>query len=132
MSKMRLHFSDQPRSHDFIRIHYTKRKIEAGLTIFRYTDKDTRQIVLYVPGLELTAYGETNEKAEEMMRFSLEDAATHLLKLSSKNLATELRELGWKQDTFRNKEYSKSFVDANGELKNFAVDNKVEKLALTI
>lgn len=133
MSQLKARFTTKPlNAKDFIRIHHNKRKIQAGLSVYRYIDKDTKQVVVYIPALEITGYGETKKKAEEMLNFSVGNMFDYLINLSAKDLKAELLSLGWKQDAFRNKEYSKAFVDANGELKNFAVDNKVEKLAMTI
>lgn len=133
MSKLNAVFTKKPLdAQDFIRIHHGKHKIHAGLSVYRYVDKDTKQVVVYIPALEITGYGETVKKAEEMLNFSVQNMFDYWVKLSSKELKKELTELGWKQNVFRSKEYSKAFVDANGELQNFAVDKKVEKLALTI
>jgi len=116
---------------DTLRIDHNKRSVKAYISILSFIDKDTRQWVYYMPTLDVTGYGETEDKAAEMMKFSIGELFSHLLNLSNKHLQTELSKLGWKKNYFRNKEYAKSFVDINGELQNFnAVDNKVERLAL--
>lgn len=133
MGNLQLHFSTEPLDkNDFLRVYHNKGKIEVGLTIFKYTDKDTRQIVLYAPSLELTGYGETEDKAQEMLEFSLDELFEYLIKLSPKYLKSELSKLGFKQHFLRSKEYSKAYIDGNGELQNLAMDHKVERLAVTI
>ncbi len=132
MGNIELHFSNKPLDLEFITINQRKRKIDAGLSLLKYTDKDTNQIIIYIPSLEVTGYGETLEKAQEMIVFSIDDLIKHWLDLPAEQLKRELSKAGWKQDAFRNKKFSKAFVDANGELQNFAVDSKVERLALTV
>ena len=125
--------SDKKLKEEYLRINISKSKKKANceLTIFKYRDKDTRQIVLYIPSLEVTGYGSTEEKAQEMIKFSIDDFFHTLCTLSSKKIETELSKLGWKHHSLKNKEYSKVYVDGDGELKNFnAVADKVERLTL--
>ncbi len=132
MGNLELHFSNKPLDLEFIKINQRKRKIDAGLSLLKYTDKETNQVIIYIPSLELTGYGETLEKAKEMIIFSVDDLMKYWIDLPTEQLKMELSKAGWKQDRFLNKKFSKAFVDANGELQNFAVDNKVERLALTV
>ncbi|MBK7306852.1 MAG: hypothetical protein IPI88_07260 [Chitinophagaceae bacterium] len=82
-----------------------------------------------MPSLDITGYGETRERAIEMLKFSILDYFESLIKLPSKQIEAELHKFGWKQNKLRHKQYSKAYVDINGELQNFnAVDNKVERL----
>jgi len=115
---------------DFIRA--SRRKVEAGLTMFQFIDNDTKQIVCIVPSLDLSGYGETEEKAIEMIKFSLNDFFTSFLAEMPYNHKRDyLNSQGWKQNTLKNKEFSKSYVDGDGNLKNFnAENNKVSRLTL--
>ena len=106
-------------------------KITAETIIVKYIDKSTKQYVFYIPALDISAYGETATKAQKMLEFSVEDFFKHLIHLSPKEAETELRNLGWMHDKLKNKEFSRSYVDVSGELKNFAVGNKVEQGVLT-
>jgi len=128
-----LHYSNQPNKQELLRIDHRRGRIEASLTLHKFIDKDTNQIVHYIPILDITSYGETDEKATEMLRFCMDDLFGYLINLSPKLLKIELSKLGWKQSTFRNKEYSKAYVDIHGELKNLnAVEDKVERLTLIV
>lgn len=99
----------------------------------RFVDKDTQQIVIYLPSLDVSSYGETHEKAEEMMHYSLENFCEYLLSLTEHEVSAYLRNLGWTKRQFFSKQYSSAYVDDNGQLQNFnAVDNKVEKFSLSI
>lgn len=114
---------------DFIRINKTK--ISAQLSMLKYIDKDTKQHVLFLPAFEISGYGENEDKALEMLKFVLNEVNKEIITSSPKDRNSFLASLGWKQATFRNKEFSKAYVDINGNLQNFnAVDNKIERLTL--
>lgn len=114
---------------DFIRIN--KNSISAQLSMLKYIDKDTKQHVLFLPAFEISGYGENEEKALEMLKFILNEVNKEIITASQKDRSTFFSRLGWKQAAFKNKEFSKSYIDINGNLQNFnAVDNKVERLTL--
>ncbi len=113
-----------------LHIDVKKGAIKAALTAYRYVDKDTDQLVIYMPALDLSAYGADSTKAEEMLHFSLDDYFKFLIELNPSLLEQELSGLGWKQELFR-KDFSKLYIDSGGELTNLnAADNKVERLTL--
>ena len=116
---------------DSLRINRNKGMIKFQAKLFRFRDKDTRQIVYYMPSLEVSGYGSTPEKAKEMLDFSLDKLFDHLIQLSQHQLEDELRQLGWSQVEYKKKEFSKSFIDGDGKLKEFnAVADEVEQLTL--
>ena len=105
--------------------------ISGTMLVFRFRDKDTRQIIHYAPALELTGYGNDEDKSFEMLQFSINNFFDYLISLSPKKRDAELNEFGWKQNSLKNKEFSKIYIDINGELKNFnAVADEVELLTL--
>ncbi len=114
-----------------LRVHKSVGKIIGFVSFFRFRDKDTNQFITFCPSLDLTGYGENELKALEMLKFSINDYFNYLINLSPKEIEKELRLHGFTHDKIKNKEYSKVFVDINGDLKNFnAVDDKVERLTL--
>ncbi len=116
---------------DTLRITNKPKRFTGHLTLFKFIDKDTKQTVLYSPSFDISGYGETMEKAFEMLKFSLDDVFENLSILPIDKLRQELAKYGWKKDVLRNKEFSKTFVDIDGTLKNLnAVDDKVERLSL--
>jgi len=113
-----------------LRINLTDKGVAGSLSGVSFIDKDTKQHITYIPALELSGYGETEEKAEEMIKFSIDNLFQFLVNLSAKNLQIEMETLGWKKGLF-NKHFSKSFVDINGALQNFNVEaNSVNKITL--
>lgn len=127
----KLSFSNKKIEVDTLRVNLNKRRVNFQGNIFRYRDKDTRQIVIHIPSLDLTSYGATEKKAEEMIHFLITDFFKWLGNLPHSKIDTELRNLGWKHVKFKNKEYSQTFIDGDGNLQNFnAVANEVERLTV--
>lgn len=105
----------------------TGSQIDAVLYRVKYRDRDTRQIVVYIPTLDITGYGSTDANAEEMLRYSLDNYFDFLISLTPKKMAQELSDKGWKHNKLRNKDYSRAYVDMDGKLKEFnAVADKVD------
>jgi hypothetical protein len=126
------HFEKANELHaDYLRVYNSQKRIKAGLATFRFIDKDTNQYVLYMPSIDITSYGETIQKASEMLKSTVTDFLNYILQLPKRDQQLELAKLGWKQDKYKSKEYSKTLVDINGQLQNFnALDNKIEKFTL--
>ena len=104
---------------------------EGGLSVFKMIDSDTSQHIIYIPALNLTSYGDTYEKAEEMMKFCIGDLFELLGKMTSKKRDEELNKLGWKRNKLKNKEFSKLLVDPKGVLQNFNIsESSIERLTL--
>lgn len=116
---------------DTLHIGANRNRIKGYINVLRMRDKDTQQVILYVPAIELTSYGDTPAKAEEMLHIELGSFFSYLLELNPGKLDETLLELGWKKVRFRNKDFSKVCVDFKGELENFnIVESEVEHLAL--
>jgi hypothetical protein len=127
----KLSISEKTLQHDTLQINKNNGKVHTLARIFRYRDRDTRQIVYYIPSLELSSYGSTEQKAFEMLKTSLEDFFGFLIKLSQKQMEAELAKLGWKQEEYKHKEFSKAYVDSSGDLNDFnAAADQIETLAV--
>lgn len=113
-----------------LHINLGKREINASIVAFKFVDKDTNQFVVYIPSLEVSGYGETIEKAIEMLNFSADQCFLHLTSLTHTELKKELARLGWSRTIFK-KDFSRAYVDANGQLQDMnAVAGSVERLTL--
>jgi len=124
-----------PSESDSLHIKTKGRKgiISGNVTVISFRDKDTRQMVIYVPALDLSGYGETEEKAEEMVKFSIQDYFDYLMKFPANKVKSELAKYGWKKNPIKSTEFSHAYVDICGNLKNFnAVGDKVEVSVLTV
>lgn len=115
---------------DEIHINPTNGTISGYLNVLNFVDKDTKQQVCYIPSLDISGYGSTKDRAIEILKENLYSFLTELLNSTLKKASTELIELGWKKDRYRNKDFSKSFVDQSGNLQNFNAEDKIERFAL--
>lgn len=114
-----------------IKINPAKRNIKGTLTIITFKDKDTLQFVEYCPAFDISGYGDTKAESMEMIKFSLADYYTYLLKLPVKKIENELKKFGWSKVKLHNKEYSNSHIDIEGNLKNFnPIEDTVEVLTI--
>jgi hypothetical protein len=59
-------------------------KISGRISVFKFRDKDTRQIIHFAPCLDLTGYGSNDEKSFKMLKFSITDFFDHLMTLPQK------------------------------------------------
>lgn len=119
-------------SEDHVHINRKEKgaKIKASISVYKYQDKETNQFIVYIPSLEISGYGETDQKATEMAQNSVKEYLLSLAFMLPKKAESELASLGWKHNRIRNKDYSKSYVDLSGELKDFAVNEIVEQQEL--
>lgn len=115
-----------------IRIDKSKKTIKARLISCTFIDADTHQHIIYCPAINVTSYGSTIERAVEMFKFSLEEFCKHLIATTQDKAVSELKELGWKQQKLKRKEFSNAFVGIDGQLKNFNIkDGSLELQAIT-
>lgn len=112
-------------------IHIGKGKATLSVVALKFVDKDTKQKCVYLPSLDISGYGETDEKATEMAKFCIIDFFQYLFTLPPDKLQIELAKFGWKRSMFK-KDFSKAYVDGNGVLQNLNAENdKVERVTLT-
>ena len=117
---------------EFLKISFSHRKVDAGMHVISFIDKDTKHHVFYAPSIEVSAYGETSEEAAEMMSQAIKDCFKHLLSLGQEGVNKELEKLGWDHDTLFEKEYSKVYVNFKGELQEFnAEEHSIKHHMLT-
>ncbi len=115
---------------DWDTLRIKENHIHASLNALKFREAATNQIVSFFPSLDLSGYGSHAEKAMELAKFSKKEFFSYLLSLSPKKREAELRLLGWKNNKLNYKEFSKAFVDDDGDLKNFAAEGMVERLTV--
>ena len=116
---------------DQLKFDRQNRRMAGRTRIIIFTDKDTKQHIAYSPSLDLSGYGETEQKAIEMLKFNMGQFFEHLYHLPTTLAERELRALGWKRDRFFSKEFSKARVDVNGVLQDFnAQEGSVREITL--
>ncbi|MBC7553878.1 MAG: hypothetical protein H7257_07855 [Taibaiella sp.] len=121
----------RPTKSETLHLNIAKGNISGEINALKFVDKDTKQYVMIIPSLDVSGYGKTQEKAFQMLKFCMDSFFEHLITLSDDKMKLLLSALGWK-NTFFKKDFSKAYVDVDGELKNLnAVDDKVELVALS-
>ena len=114
-----------------LRIDLNKRRISGQFSAFKFVDKETKQHIVFIPSFDVSGYGETLEKANEMLKFCLDDMFDKLINMPHHGISSELSRQGWKK-AFYNKQFSKAFVDIKGNLQNFnAETDSIQRLTLT-
>ncbi|MFD2599862.1 hypothetical protein ACFSQ3_12965 [Sphingobacterium corticis] len=81
-------------------------------------------IIFYIPSLNLSSYGRTDEEAELMMKDSVLPDFGHALMTKPKALVfRELKKLGWERNRLFEKDLSKkAHIDKEGILREFELD----------
>ena len=131
MSFSQFKIENIPSTENTLHVNTSFRRIKGTLSGISFIDKDTKQYISYVPALDISGYGETREKAEEMIKFSMEQFFVYLLELSPSDLISELRKYGWDKSKFFNKRYSTKVISMNEALKDFnAEENSVKGITL--
>lgn len=100
---------------EFIRINGTL--ITLGLSIFNGKTGDCFGV--YAPSIEVSGYGDTREEAMESFKLSLDLFCEDVLQLKRGHQEIELARLGWLQEKFKKKNFSKAYIDSDGALQNF-------------
>lgn len=62
--------------------------------------KDGEFDVIYIPSLELSAYGKNIKQAKKMLEIQLNEFSESLFKLPAPKIHNEFKRLGWEKDKF--------------------------------
>ncbi len=120
-----------PAEGDSIRINLQRRELSAQVSAVRFKDCDTNQVIVYIPSMDISGYGDTVTEAEALLKECVNNFFTHLTTLNQKKMDAELSRLGWKKTKFFNKRFTHPLIDVDGSLQNFNVEpNSVERFSL--
>ncbi|OAB27178.1 hypothetical protein SAMN05444395_104183 [Flavobacterium fryxellicola] len=97
---------------EFIRIKGNNIKIKILIS----SGKDGEHFVVVSPALLVSGYGPTEEDAKLSFQENIETFCDDLSKLSPEQKITELKKLGFSQEKYFTKNFSKVYVDENGVL----------------
>jgi hypothetical protein len=81
--------------------------------------------VFYCPSLNVSGYGNTKEEAHESFDHNIEVFLKDMFVLNLYQRIKYIKSLGWKQDKIFNKQYSKAYIDKDGQLNNLEVPELV-------
>lgn len=107
-------------------IRFKKGKLSASLLVVQGKEFDS--FVLFAPTLNLSGYGNTKAEAEEMLKESFLDFGKHFMSLSSTEKDTYLFKYGFSKEKFKTKNFSKAYIDVDGELQNLDLEDKTCEL----
>lgn len=106
---------------DYIKLLPTKRSISMSVTTYELISKEDQDIILYIPTLKLFGKANTLELAKD----NLDEAATKflrkLLRLPFPRIIIELKNLGWEQNKYHKRNFSKTYIDEDGVLQGFQI-----------
>lgn len=83
---------------EFLKINLKRRQIKAGLHAVGFMDGEYH--IIYIPSLNISAYGDTIKEAQEMMDESLKIFSEDILGCSAKEVDHILSDLGWQKEKF--------------------------------
>ncbi len=98
-------------------INKSKGKIKATFRVFHILDGNFK--VAYIPALNLSGYGKSDENAYDMLKEVLSDYFGSLVSLRKDQLLSELGKYGWTAGFFAKQFTNNTYVDKDGVLKNF-------------
>ncbi|MDQ7949203.1 MAG: hypothetical protein REI78_02045 [Pedobacter sp.] len=113
---------------DWIKVKHTAvdQSLQGQLNSIEFKDHGSH--IVFIPSLNLSAYGDSQEEAHAMMKdIVLKDFCDTLMHQSFEKIISDLKELGWSQSPFFKKELSKTaYVDKQGLLKDLNVSEHTE------
>ncbi|MEO8112464.1 MAG: hypothetical protein ABI594_20615 [Ginsengibacter sp.] len=93
------------------------------------TGKEGDFYVVISPSANVSGYGKTKKEAAESFNENVQTFLADLMRLSKDERERELLNLGFHKERFKNKNFSKVYVDENGVLNHFD-EGTVEKKIL--
>jgi hypothetical protein len=91
------------------------------IKVVRATGKEGDFYVCIAPSIQVSGYGRTKKEAQESFEANMNVFFDDIMALNTKDREHQLRILGFKKELFKQKNFSKTYVDKNGELQNFEV-----------
>jgi hypothetical protein len=87
--------------------------------IVMISGKEGNHYVTLAPSINVSGYGRNIKDADESFDENMDLFLEDLMKLSKEQRELEILKLGFKKERFKNKNFSKAYVDENGVLNNF-------------
>jgi hypothetical protein len=119
---------------DTMKIDFKQKEFGGNFLVHAFDDHGHK--VLYMPSLNLSAYGDTNQEAFDMLRMVVNDYFNALFAVPQRTAWTELKKLGWEQKVTYLPKLLKNaaYVDAEGVLRNFELSEEtlVEQLQMAV
>jgi len=98
---------------EFIKIDFNKLYFKAHLSGMGF--QDGSHYILYLPGLQISAYGDTINDAQEMLMVILEEFRKTLFEISENSAIEMLTGLGWTHNKYFKREYNNNLSSTTYE-----------------
>lgn len=99
--------------------------IKARFAIVEYIDKDTDMTCLYLPSIDVHAYGDDKEEALIMLNVSIDTLFNDFSDWGVKGIEQELYRLGWSKKKYHQKEFfSNLSIEtrlSDAEIENYSI-----------
>lgn len=89
------------------------------MSVSVFSGRQGEFFLAYCPSLNISGYGKTEMEAEDFIKIEIEVFCEDLLGMSSDEKENFLLSLGFKQERFKKKNFSKAYVDEGGKLRDF-------------
>jgi len=104
---------------------------ELNIDINVFTGKQGDYYLCYSPSISLSGYGNSEKEAEEFIKIEMQVFCEDLMSMSTKERDNYLFSIGFKKERFKSKNFSKSYVDEDGMLKDFEQGTLEHKILTT-
>jgi len=99
-----------------LKINFKEKSIKAKLNAYGF--KDGEFYILYIPSLEISAYGDDFKDAYKMAKVSLKTFSEDLFSMTEKEARKMLEKLGWKKSSIFKKKLEQTKELSIDSLKN--------------
>lgn len=101
-----------------LKLDFKKGSVKGLLKVLSFKEGDS--FIQYVPSLNISAYGDSDEESSEMLREIIKDYFHDLFELNEYKINGILKDFGWiKSKLYPKRFVSDSFIDKEGVLNNF-------------
>jgi predicted RNase H-like HicB family nuclease len=100
-------------------------RIKGKIATFKFViarGKEGNYFVVVAPSVLVSGYAITEEEARQAFDENIETFFSDLMQLNSEQRKFELKKLGFQQEKFHTKNFSKVYVDKNGVLQGIEPD----------
>ena len=116
-----------------LNIDLSKKTLKAQLNGIGFKENDSH--IIYLPSLQISAYGDNFKEANEMVRSSIHEFSKNLMKLPESKINSILKDLGWIKHKFFKKRLSNlsetTFDDIKKEF-NLPENTPVERIPIAV
>ena len=115
--------SKQPE--EYLKLNFAKSKKKAIARLRLLTFVAANQCILYIPSLNLSAYGSDIDEANKMIEDVLEDFFSHLSQLNEQQVLQEIKQYGWVRRPYLPKQLRNiQFIDERSIKENFELSDE--------